>query len=807
MIKTINLFEVSCIMKEQHSRRVAPADAERYAPDAHAGLTSEQVRRRVEDGLDNVVSASQGKSYGRILRDNLMTLFNLLNFALAACVILVGSYTNALFIGVILCNIVIGTYQEIRAKKTIDRLKVVSAPTACVVRDGVESDIAVEQLVLDDIAVWRSGMQISADCVIAEGTVEVNESLLTGESDALVKRPGDMLMSGSFIVSGECRARVEHVGDDNYAARIAGDARKFKKPNSEIMRSLNLIIKYIGIAIVPIGGMLFLKQYFWMDMSLTDSVVKTVAAMIGMIPEGLILLTSVALAVGVIRLARRQTLVQQLYCIETLARVDTLCLDKTGTITTGEMQVSDLIPMEASNEFTIGALRAFTAAMTDDNPTNRALRKRFSGGSDWRCLHVEPFSSARKWSGAQFEGHGSIVVGAPEFVLGADYERVRAQVERYAKLGQRVLVLAQSDAPFGEKALPEGKLVICALIAIGDTLRPEAPSTLNYFSEQGVDIKVISGDNPVTVANVAARAGLQNADKLIDMSTLSTDEQVADAAGRYTVFGRVTPQQKRVLVNALKHEGHTVAMTGDGVNDVLALKDSDCSIAMASGSDAARQVSDIVLLDSNFASMPAVVAEGRRVINNISRSASLFLTKTIFSAMLAILLLIMMHGYPFQPIQLTLFSSLAIGLPSFVLALEPNSARVRGNFLLGVLERALPAALTIVLGVVACMTMSGPLYHSSAEVSTMAVLFTVCVGLISLVRVCRPFNLIRLVLVIVCAGAFAVCVLCMPALFKMVQLDMGQMAILAVMVAAAIPVMALLSALLKKIPVFARNHV
>ena len=524
-------------------------------------MTADQVRRRVADGLVNVVSASQGKSYARILRDNLLTLFNLLNFALAACVILVGSYTNALFIGVIICNIIIGTYQEIRAKRTIEKLKVVSAPTARAVRDGVETELAVEQLVLDDITIWRAGMQLSADCVVVEGTVEVNESLLTGESDALFKQPGDTLMSGSFIVSGECRARVEHVGDDNYAARIAGDAKQFKKPNSELMRSLNLIIKSISFAIVPIGGALFLKQYYIMHMTLRDAVVNTVAAMIGMIPEGLILLTSVALAVGVIRLAQRRTLVQQLYCIETLARVDTLCLDKTGTITTGEMQVTDLIPIDASYEYASAALNAFTHAMTDDNPTNRALKARFNGATDWKCTYTEPFSSARKWSAAQFTREGSIVLGAPEFVLGPDYARIRAQVEDYAARGLRVLVLAHSNNPLGNQALPEGKLELCALIVIGDTLRPEAPATLEYFARQEVDIKVISGDNPVTVASVAQRAGLKDADRLIDLSTLP-DDQVAAAADKYTVFGRVTPQRKRILVNALKQRGHTVAMTG-----------------------------------------------------------------------------------------------------------------------------------------------------------------------------------------------------------------------------------------------------
>lgn len=794
-------------MKDHIHGGAQSGDVRRFSPDLDTGLNAAQVDERMRAGLNNAAHASQGKSYGRILCDNILTLFNLINFALAACVIAVGSYTNALFIGVIACNIIIGTYQEIRAKRTIEKLQVVSAPTACVVRDGAECEIAVKDIVLDDVAIWRSGMQISADCVVARGEIEVNESLLTGESDALIKRAGDKLLSGSFVVSGECCARVTGVGDSSYAARIAGDAKAFKKPNSELMKSLNRIIKAIGAAIVPIGGTLFCKQYFFMHMTLADSVVKTVAAMIGMIPEGLILLTSVALAVGVVRLAKRNTLAQQLYCIETLARVDTLCLDKTGTITTGEMQVSEVIPVDSDDVFIAAALNAFTTCMTDDNPTNRALKTLYGIKSDWRLVRTEPFSSARKWSGAVFDGHGSVIVGAPEFVLGSDYSRVRESVERYAAQGMRVLVLAQSDAPIGDKSLPEGQLKICALIVIGDTVRQEAPEALEYFARQGVDIKVISGDNPTTVARVAVSAGLMGADRLIDMSALSTDDEVAAAATKYTVFGRVTPQQKRILVNALKRAGHTVAMTGDGVNDVLALKDADCSIAMASGSDAARQVASIVLMDSNFASLPAVVAEGRRVINNISCSASLFLTKTIFSSVLAVLLLVMPSAYPFQPIQLTLFSSLAIGFPSFVLALEPNTERVKGNFLLGVLRRALPSALTIVIGVVTCMALAHPLGYDMHVTGTMATLFTVWVGLVSLVRVCRPFNALRIALICACTLGFAICICCLPTFYKLVRLNMDQCLILAGMALLTLPIMPLCDKISDRIPIFRKNAV
>lgn len=741
---------------------------ERFRPDAHQGLSEAQVRARVEAGLTNQTSRAPGKTTAQILRGNLMTLFNLLNLVLAILVISVGSYKNALFMIVIILNAVIGTVQELRAKKTVEKLSVISAPTALAVRSGREVKLGVSELVLDDVMVLKSGMQICADGVVLEGEIEVNESLLTGESDPILKRPGDGLMSGSFVVSGRANARVDKVGDDNYAAQLTRDAQRLKKPNSELMKSLNALIRVISVVILPLGAALFIKSRFILHESLQDGVVSTVAAMVGMIPEGLILLTSVALAVGVIRLAQRKTLVQELYCMETLARVDVLCLDKTGTITEGSMEVQGIIPLAAPEDQVRTDMGILASAMQDDNPTFAALRAAFPPIQGGAPLKVVPFSSARKWSGARFEKLGSLVLGAGEFVLGADYQSIRGRVEECAQKGQRVLVLAQSDQDFqGEQGLPQG-LKPLALLTLADKIRPEAAGTLRFFAEQDVDLRVISGDNPKTVAAVAGRAGLKDAQLCVDASTLKTEEQIRQAAARYKVFGRVTPEQKCKLVRALKAQGHVVAMTGDGVNDVPALKEADCSVAMASGSDAARQVAQLVLLDNNFASMPHVVLEGRRVINNIRRSASLFLTKTLFSFLLAIISLIFGAGYPFEPIQLTLFSTITIGIPSFFLALEPNRARIQGKFLQTVIRQAAPGALCIVLGVQALTALAT---GTPEQLSTMATLYAVLVGLIVLFRVCMPFNRNRVVLFAGCCVLFVGAICLLPVWFSLAALE------------------------------------
>ena len=719
---------------------------ERYQPDPGFGLSQEQVAARVRQGLHNGDSGIKTKTEGQIIRENVFTFFNLLNFALALAVILVGSPRSALFMGVIFSNILIGSFQGIRAKRTIDKLSLISAPRATVLRAGEKSTVAVEDVVLDDVLLLSSGNQICADATVVDGECEVNDSLITGESDPVVKQKGDSLISGSFVVSGSCAAQVDHVGADNYAQKIAGDAGYIKKRNSEIMDSIDFIVKIIGFAILPIGGLLFWKQYFVLHDTFQNSVVSTAAAMVGMIPEGLVLLISLAFAVSVIKLSARKTLVQDMYCIETLARVDTLCLDKTGTITEGTMQVDELVPFDGHIEEEMSEiLTALVGNLTDDNPTSQAIREKFPGPAPWQASELVPFSSARKWSGAFFPGQGACVMGAGEFILGESFERIRPQVESYSSGGQRVLLLGKTQEPFGDKAIA-GEVECLGLVLLSDKIRREAPRTLRYFADQGVDLKVISGDNAVTVANIAKKAGLDHADRYVDASTLETEEDVRRAVKEYSVFGRVTPQQKLAFVKALKADGHTVAMTGDGVNDVLALKEADCSVAMASGSDAARTVSNLVLLDSNFASMPRVVQEGRQAINNLQRSSSLFLVKTIFSALIGVLFIFINYTYPFEPIQQTLISTLTIGVPSFILALETNRDRLKGKFILNVIRMCIPAALTMTANILALCALGGPFGLTHPEMSTLAVILTAFTGFTMLFKVCSPFNGLRGVL-------------------------------------------------------------
>ncbi len=762
---------------------------QRLHPDPAAGLSSQQVAGQIQRGLHNGDSGVKSKTEGQIIWENVFTFFNLLNFALAAAVILVGSPRSALFMGVILSNIVIGSFQGIRAKHTIDKLSLISSPKAAVLRDGKRQTIPVEQVVLDDILLLTAGNQICADAVVAAGECEVNESLITGESDPVLKQPGESLLSGSFVVSGQCSAQVEHVGAENYANKIAGDAKYIKKRNSEIMDSIDLIVKIIGFAILPIGGLLFWKQYFVLGDTFQGSVVSTCAAMVGMIPEGLVLLISLAFAVSVIKLSRHKTLVQDMYCIETLARVDTLCLDKTGTITEGSMQVDGLSPFESHTEPEMKeALTALVNSLQDDNPTFLALKDYLPGQSPWYASGTVPFSSARKWSGAFFPGKGAYVMGAGEFILGEAFRQRFPQAEEYSKNGQRVLLLARSDSPFEDKSLPEG-LEPMGLVLISDKIRREAPRTLRYFADQGVDLKVISGDNAVTVSQIAKRAGLENADRYCDATTLRSDEDIRRAVSEYVVFGRVTPQQKLAFVKALKEDGHTVAMTGDGVNDVLALKEADCSIAMASGSDAARTVSNLVLLDSNFASMPLVVQEGRRSINNLQRSSSLFLQKTIFSALIGVLFIFINYTYPFEPIQQTLISSLTIGVPSFILALEPNRDRLRGKFIFNVLKMCIPAALTMTANIVLLCALSGPLGLAPQEMSTLAVILTSLTGFIMLFKVCTPFNSLRGFLFGGLLTVFVVALLFLGQFFSLVSLTLPMLIALLPMLLFAIVLM------------------
>ena len=748
-------------------------------PNLETGLTAAQVQTRIAQGLVNADDGIKTKTEKQIILENTFTFFNILNFVLALFVLLVGSFKNLLFLGVIFSNTIIGSFQGIRAKRTIDKISLISAPKVTVLRDGALQTIAVSEIVLDDVMHLSNGQQICADAIVCDGEVEVNESLITGESDPVVKRAGDELLSGSFIVSGSCYAQVEHIGSENYANRIANDAKYIKKAHSEILHSLDFIVKTLGFTLIPIGLLLFSKQFFILHDTLKDAVVSTVAAMLGMIPEGLILLTSVVFAVSVLRLSKYKTLVQDLYCTESLARVDVLCLDKTGTITEGTMQVDELIPLEGFTEQDMTeALTALINVLSDDNPTSYAVKARFTGETSWTATETVAFSSARKWSGASFAAHGTYVMGAGEFILRDRFDTLREQTEAYAARGERVLLLARTDSAFLEgKALPDD-LQPVGLIAISDKIRAEAPETLRYFAEQGVTLKVISGDNAVTVSNIAQKAGLAGAENYCDASTLETEADAAAAIEQYTVFGRVTPQQKLQFVKALKENGHTVAMTGDGVNDVLALKEADCSIAMASGSDAARTVSNLVLLDSNFASMPQVVKEGRRSINNLQRSASLFLQKTIYSTVLSVLFIFLSASYPFEPIQLTFISTLTIGIPSFILALEPNRDRVRGSFLTNVLKKSFPSALTMVLGVLFLCLFQQPLGLSSEQVSTLSVIVAFTVGFMLMFKLCVPFNALRGVLFGAMLAAFFLGYIFFMDIFSMVPLSASMLFVL-----------------------------
>ena len=786
--------ELPLSQKRNNPRPPAPRrrPVERFHPDPQLGLSQEQVRLRMSQNLHNGNTGIKTKSEGQIIRENVFTFFNILNFALAAAVILVGSFRSALFMGVIFSNIFIGSFQSIRAKRTLDKLSIVSAPKANVLREGKKCEIPVEEVVLDDILLLSSGNQICSDAVVAAGECEVNESLITGESDPVLKLPGDSLLSGSFVVSGTCQAQVEHVGADNYATKIAGDAKYIKKRNSEIMDSIDFIVKIVGFGILPIGALLFWKQYFVLSDTLQASVVSTAAAMVGMIPEGLVLLISVCFAVSVVKLSAHKTLVRDLYCVETLARVDTLCLDKTGTITEGTMQVDELVPFPGvSPEDMKGPLNALVTNLQDINPTFQAIHDYFPEPSPWKASHLVPFSSARKWSGAFFPGRGSYVMGAGEFILGQGFGQIRQQVESYSKQGQRVLLLVRSKEEFLDKELP-GHLELLGLVLLSDKIRREAPRTLRYFADQGVDLKVISGDNAVTVANIARKAGLEHADRYVDATTLHTEEDIRRAVSEYSVFGRVTPQQKLSFVKALKAQGHTVAMTGDGVNDVLALKEADCSIAMASGSDAARAVSSLVLLDSNFASMPLVVQEGRRSINNLQRSSALFLAKTIFSALIAVLFIFINYTYPFQPVQQTLISTLTIGTPSFILALEPNKDRLRGKFILNVIRQCIPASLTMAANIVLLCALSEPLGLSNGEMSTLAVVLTAATGFIMLFKVSTPFNGLRGALFGVLLSAFLAALIFLGDFFVLTNLTMPMLIALAPMLLFAIVLMLVL---------------
>lgn len=733
-------------MAEKNAERQEGRTVERWE-----GLTSQEAKARREAGEGNAQATPKSKSVGDIFRGNLLTPANVLNAFLAVLVALVGSWKNLLFMGVILCNIVIGIVQELRAKAVIDRLTVVAAPSARTLRDGKWVELPLEELVRGDIVRYAAGDQVGADSVVVEGACRMNEALLTGESDAVERTEGQQLLSGSFVASGRCVARVEHVGAENYAARVTAGGKAWKRPESEIMATIDRIIRVMAAVILPVGVALFVKQWFFVHATPKEAVVRTVAALVGMIPEGLILLTSVVLAVGVVRLAARGALCQELASMEMLARVDTLCLDKTGTLTTGELAVETLT---AAGEMDAQRLKhgvlSILNATGDENPTAAALRTYLDGETgtaeaEEKTLRGIPFRSEVKWSGCRTPEGESWVLGAAEYVFPGGWS-LAEQAAAYAAQGLRVLCVGVSGEDFGpEDALPH-ELRPAGLIVLSDTLRPGAEETVEYFKAQGVALKLISGDDPRTVAALAARVGIDGAERYVDASTLTTEEATRAAAEEYTVFGRVSPEQKLWLIQSLKANGHMVAMTGDGVNDVLALKESHCSIAMAAGSEAARNVSQVVLMDSDFSVMPRIVDEGRRAINNLQRSSALFLTKTGFSTMIAICFLFLTVGYPFEPIQLSLISTMTIGIPSFLLALEPNLERVQGRFRDNVFRRAAPGAVAMASVVLWCVAMLNWHRFDAGQLSTLCVLLVGFGGLVNLYFVSRPLNRWRLAL-------------------------------------------------------------
>ena len=757
---------------------------------ASTGLTAAEVEERTARGLVNRADITTDKTTSQIIKSNLFTYFNLIFLILAVLLCLVGSYRNLTFLPVVIGNTVIGILQELRAKRVLDKMNMLNAPTALVVRDGKQSRLPSEELVQDDVVVLCAGDQICADAKVLEGSICVNESLLTGEADEIRKDPGSALLSGSFVVSGRCLARLERVGEASYISRLTAQAKAMGSgEQSEMVRSINQLVKWVGILIIPVGAILFSQAYFMNGETIRTSIVSMIAAIIGMIPEGLYLLTTAALALSTVRLAGRKVLLHDMKSIEALARVDVLCVDKTGTITEPGMEVAEVLPRgsgedlsetERGNGKCTGAesglqelnllLADYAAAIEDSNATMEAIRKyaaacigqKLSGGDTVdtesaeapeparKPLSTLPFSSSRKYSAVRFP-EGDYVLGAPEFVMGEDYASISEEISPYLKKGYRVLVigeretsaaLSDAETTYGEALADDrpGKVRPLGYIVLSNPIRENALETFAYFKEQGVSVKVISGDNPETVSEVARRAGIEAAEKFVDAGTLASEEALSAAACQYTVFGRVTPKQKQLLVQALQKSGHTVAMTGDGVNDILAMKDADCSVAMASGSEAAAQAAQVVLLDSDFAHMPNVVWEGRRVVNNIQRSASLFLVKNIFSLLLALFSAVLAITYPLEPSQISLISMFTIGLPGFLLALEPNKERIQGHFIRNVLLKALPAGLTDVVAVGALVICGQAFSLPKTDVATASTLLLAVVGFMILGKISSPFN-------------------------------------------------------------------
>lgn len=786
-------------VEEKKERRLPTT---RYNPEYKKGLTSQQVQEHRLHGWTNKAVEPPSKTTKEIVHENVFTYFNLIFVVLAVLLCLVGSFRDLTFLPVIIANTLIGIIQEIRAKQVLDKLTMLNAPRASVVRDGKRTVINAEDLVVDDIVIFKAGDQVCADAEVSAGEVQVNESLLTGEADEITKRKGDKLMSGSFIVSGQCHARLDKVGEDSYISKLTLQAKAMQsKEQSEMIRSLDKLVKCVGVAIIPIGIVLFSQAFFIQHDGFRESVTSMIAAVIGMIPEGLYLLASVALAVSSIRLAQKKVLLHDMKCIETLARVDVLCVDKTGTITENTMKVQKLIKTDEYDEKEKGGLSLlvgdFAAAMTNDNITMAALKEYFTKASGKKVLSKTGFSSATKYSSVTFED-GAYVLGAPEFVLKEKYDDYAEEITEYASTGSRVLAFGIYDGEVDGKPLTHGILPF-GFVLLANPIREAAKETFEYFAEQGVEVKVISGDNPVTVSNVAKQAGIKNADRYVDASEFEDEQSMRKALLNNTVFGRVTPSQKRKFVRILKEAGHTVAMTGDGVNDVLALKDAYCSIAMASGSDAAAQASQLVLLESDFSCMPEVVLEGRRVVNNIQRSASLFLVKNIFSFLLSVASVVFMFTYPLEPSQVSLISMFTIGVPAFFLALEPNKNMIKGHFLTNVLLKALPAALTDALAVAALVIFGRTFDVSSTDISTAATMLLAIVGFMILYKISAPMNKIRFSIVSGCIAGLLFCSIFLKDLFAITSMTKECIMLFVVFAIATEPVLRYLTTLVEKV--------
>ena len=786
------------------------------------GLTDEEVRQRVEEGLTNRADISTDKTTKEIVISNVFTYFNLIFLVITILLIMVGSFRNLTFLPIIIGNTVIGIVQEIRAKKTLEKMSLLNAPRADVIRNGSVKQISTEELVKDDVILLTAGKQICADAVVISGNIQVNESLLTGEADEVEKTEGSTLMSGSFVVSGECYARLEKVGNESYISKLSLEAKSMgDKEQSEMIRSINLIVKWVGIVIIPIGLILFWQSHFVNGESITKSVTSTVAAIIGMIPEGLYLLTTVALALSTMKLARKKVLLHDMKSIETLARVDVLCVDKTGTITEPDMKLKEIFLCKNSGAdgtqtaLTLDELKSlildYANASVDNNATMLALKAYAAEAltNNTSALHrtavsQQAFSSSLKYGSVTFSD-GTYLLGAPEFIMHEDFARIEEEIIPYADKGDRVLLFARYDGENVENGI-NGSVTPLGFVALANPIRANAVKTFEYFKSQGVSIKVISGDNPRTVSRIAIQAGIESAESFVDAATLDTEDKIADAVNKYTVFGRVTPKQKKQLVKALQAKGHTVAMTGDGVNDILAMKDADCSVAMASGSEAASNAAQVVLLDSDFSKMPQVVLEGRRVVNNIQRSASLFLVKNIFSILTTIFTLIAANLYPLYPTQLSLLGAFTIGTPAFFLALQPNKNIIRGDFLTNVIIKALPAGITDFIMLAVISIHGAVIGMSNEQISTVAIIVLLIIGMMSLIRICRPFDWLRALVCIAMGVGIAICLLFFKKIFAIAAINMVMLNMIIVYAVVAVGLFVLMCRIVGTVIEYIEGH-